>query len=183
MSWLTETHLRIHGSTLSGGDRAFEDIWLTSVWFQTLVYNLPVALCEHLPWLKSLTTGSSPKRNSWEVVAFVAVGLLLVSDHGSQFLPPSRFPPQCPWELLGIRGQGGPCRGMKEERGSGGAGANPQAFLFGKAGCEGTCQTSPLRGGSPALRAKFRWCAVNHAPSSLLSQASLPQTRAREQLH
>ena len=49
MSWLTETHLRIHRSMLSGGDRAFEDTWFTSVWFQTLVYNLPVALCEHLP--------------------------------------------------------------------------------------------------------------------------------------
>lgn len=140
--------MKIHRNRLPGKDKVFENIWSTSVWFQNLLYDLSKALCQHLSWWGPPTTGASPDGTLGKLLSTLKSTSCWHRVVGPRSKPPpSRFPPQ----LLGIRSLG-----VREGEEAEGLEPTPGRSSLGSWLVKGLARTGPLRGGSPALRAKFR---------------------------
>lgn len=150
-----------------------------------LLYDLLKALCEHVPWHGSLSTGASPKWNSWESYCLhLTQPFCWHQATGPSSDPlPSGSPLQHALDLLGTRHFGARLAGEpKKERKLRGWRQPPQRASLERLAWEGTCQGQTSERKKPSSQGKILLISSKLCPALTLSQASLPQMRAREQL-
>lgn len=127
-----------------------ENIWpAASVWFQSVFYDLPVALGEYMPYHGSLMTGASPNWNTLgKLLPCIEISLLVASGHWSQCSASMcKISPQWPLELPGIIDFGASLAGQLEKREEAkGLESTLRRSSLERLACEGTCQDeSPER--------------------------------------